>query len=488
MTTDNIYQGNPWAQQAYEGASFDYKNNLRGIVQGEVDQLTARELRFLQLRSRNITSNNAYGVSALATNLTKQGVITTDWKDSKGKSHSYMNDVWGEFWENPSHDGYGDYGTFQALGNSELFINGANFIRKLIIRTGNVNKVPFKLQLIPTCLHAMEVSYGKDPSDATDNVIRYGIKFNKSGLPVSYYFNKSYIEKQVNLFDPTIHVEVPATELVHYFQRDYAGQWLGVPKLTSVLLSLYELEDLIGATVQKQKISQAVAFVVQNATDSLNQYPTAIASSVSEDYVGDKKQVVFHTRGTNTLYLNRGESAQLMQSNDIGANWGVLVETELRKVAIVSEILLHELTGETGKMSMSAMIGLLVQSRKRLEYIINVYTIPLREKPIVQAFQQVASVYNKRAASAVAHFQLPMWRGLDDLADAQADVLELQNGLALYEDKLAERGLTIDKVIADRESLKELEKYGIQFAALNAQPSMQQAGANQQANSNTTSN
>jgi capsid protein len=228
---------------------------------------------------------------------------------------------------------------------------------------------------------------------------------------------------------------------------------------------------------------------VQNSTDSLNQFPTAIGSSVRNEVVNDNKsQVTFHTKGTNTLYLNKGEVAQLMQSADIGSNWGILVETELRKIAVVSEILLHELTGETGKMSMSAMIGLLVQSRKRLEFMINVYTIPLRERPIAESFQQLASVYNKRALTAIPHFQLPMWRGLDDLSDAQADVLELQNGLALYEDKLAERGLTVDKVIADREGLKDLEQYGIQFTALNASPSMQQAGKNQQANTNTTSN
>ncbi len=481
----SLYQQNPWGQQAFEGASLDYKNSLRGIVPGEADQLANRELRILQLRSRQLISNNAYATSALAANTTKQGVITVDWKDSKGKSHSYMSDAWGEFYENPSFDGVGDYGTFQTLANSEHFVNGANFIRKLIVRTGNPNKVPLKLQLIPTALHAMEIGYRTELE--VNTALMYGIKFNNLGIPLSYFFNKSYIERVATQFDPIIHVEVPADELVHYFHRTFAGQWLGIPKLTPVILSLYELDDLIGATVQKQKISQAVAFVVQNATESLNQFPTAIANSVTSDEVDGKTQVTFHTKGTNTLYLNKGETAQLMQSNDVGANWNVLVETELRKVAVVSEILLHELTGETGKMSMSAMIGLLVQSRRRLEFLIETQTIPLRERPIVQSFQQLASLYNKRALNAIPHFQLPRWRGLDDLADAQADVLELQNGLALYTDKLAERGLTVEKVVADREALKDLEKFGIQFTALNAQASMQQAGKNQQANSNTTS-
>lgn len=488
--TQEVYQYSPFQSLAFEGASVGYQTGCRGLANGEPDQLTARELRFLQLRSEHAVRNNPYAVNARKTNLIKQGSIDVVWKDSKGKTHTFMQDAWDEFTSNPSLDNRGDYKVFQTESNSSWFVQGTSFIRKLIKRTGNSAKVPFKLQQIPASLHAMEV--GAIAPDVPGTVVQNGIRFNTEGTPVSYFFHRSYLEQQASLltgvYQPELYYEIPADELVHSFTREFAGQWLGIPRLAPVLLALYELDDLIGATVQKQKAAQAIALVISQTGQFLNSSPTAVGTSTRNEYVndGDKKTVTFHTKGSNALYLNQGEQAQLMQSGDIGANWGVLVETELRKVALVSDLLYHELTGETGNMSFSAMIGLLIQSRNRLEYIANFETIPLRERPIALAFQQLASIYNKRAANAVPHFQLPRWRGLDDLADAQSDILELQNGLGLYEDKLAERGLTIEKVIADREVLKEqMTKYGIEFTSANAAPSMQQATKSQQANSNT---
>jgi len=62
-----------------------------------------------------------------------------------------------------------------------------------------------------------------------------------------------------------------------------------------------------------------------------------------------------------------------------------------------------------------------------------------------------------------------MWRGAgkptsDPLKTAQADILELNNGLSTLEAKLGERGLDFEEVLAQRKSEKEqLEAAGLPY-------------------------
>lgn len=70
---------------------------------------------------------------------------------------------------------------------------------------------------------------------------------------------------------------------------------------------------------------------------------------------------------------------------------------------------------------------------------------------------------------AVDAYTQSMWRGkgkavADPLKQAQADALEIVNGLATYEEKLGERGLDLEDVIAQRKAERELfEQAGLVY-------------------------
>lgn len=507
MIQDDIaYQINPFGRNNFEGASIDYKNGIRGLQTGEADQLIARELKFLRMRSRYAVNNNGYARQALNTSLTKQGAIETQWKiqgklSSKSKAssdglvtHNWMTDVWEEFTENPNFDGLGDYNVTQALSNSSFFLDGCSFQQLMIVRTNNTNTVPLKIKQIPAQLHSMLMGH-LDTNDL-ETIINHGIKFNSDGVPISYFFHKSFVEQQaINIqgtIDFNLYREIPATELVHYFHRDYAGQWLGVPTLAPVLLSLYELDDFIGATIQKQKAAQAIALVISQTNAALATTAKVGLGDVEGvvDLETGKTKQTFKTTGSNTLELNPGEQAQLLQSGDIGNNWETLVRTELRKVAAVSNVLYHELTGDTSELSFSAINALLLHSRTRLEYLALFETIPLREKKIANYFKKLAILYDtektakKQAINSVPVFKLPKYRSLDPLKDTQAAILALQNNIGLWQDSLTEAGISIEEWISD----KDLQKlHEVDFNPSNNTTSMQQAN-NTRPNSNSVGN
>lgn len=488
----NLYEiplNDLYLQRAYQGSVTDYKNGLRGLKSGEPDTLAAREIRYLQRRNQDVIRNNGYGRIALNTFKTKLGCSKVIWKDRKGKEHKQMQDLWDEFASKPTVDGRGNYATFQGESNGALYTDGASFVRFLVVRSNNKNKVPLKLQPIMASQQALE-AVPVQPLVTT--VYKHGIEFDVTGTPLNYLFYRNSLESSIlqkEGFTPTNYVKVPANEIVHTFEREFIGQWIGIPKLTAVLLDLYALDDLIAATVSKQQAAQAISMVVEKTGSIISQTPQsmAIATTVGTATDGLQNKTIFNTKAGSVQYAGQGETVKWFQGGDIGSNFQVLVEMEVRKIAAISDIMYHELTQDTGNMNYSSLLGLLIQSRNRIEYLYNYLLIPCREQVIADKFKDFAILYNKKVSNAVPYFQLPRWRGVDELKDAQADLLELQNGMTTITSVLAERGLTPDDILADKENRDLFAKeLNIEYTNAVANPSMTTL-KNTQANSATTS-
>lgn len=461
---------------AFEGASTSYKNAQKGLLTGDSDTLAAREIANLQMRSAHAIRNNGYGKAALVKYVTSLNAVKIHWRDKKGKKHKKMQALWQEFVKNPNLDGYGTFANTQSIWHSSSFLTGTAFTRMVIQRRGNKNIVPLKLQTIPTTLH--DIFYqGKSPNDNIKN----GIEFSNS-RPVNYYFRKGIHEQLwngiANPFDYTI---IPAEELTHQFIREEPGQWIGIPSLASVLIPLYEIDELVEATVAKQKAAQAIAWIIEN-TNPMSMTPTGSPTTVLDEDDNDK--IVFKTTGGNTQYLNKGEKINFYQSTDIGANLPILIQSELRRVASAVGVPYHSLTGDTGDLDFSSLRAIAVEFRQRLEYIHHFYTIPLSIEPIVERFKELAVLYSSKVSNAEPAYQLPRWFGVDDLKDAQADVLELNYGMGTLQQKLDERHLTFEDVMESAAMVKELE--ATLGRPLGGGTSTQQ-GNNMESNSNSTS-
>jgi len=461
---------------AYEGASVSYKQGLRGLLAGEADTLAVREIQYLQMRSEHAVRNNGYAKAAYDRYCTNLDAITVTWKDAKGKSHKQMQAMWDEFADNPNLDGYGSLKTTQSIWNGSQFKTGAAYTRMHIRRDGNKNKVPLKLQPIPALLH--DIGYmGKSHNEIT----KYGITFEDT-KPVTYYFRKGLYEQawlESNINYPQ--VAIPANELLHMFIRESPGQWIGIPFLSSVLLPLYEIDELTDATIAKQKAAQAIAWIIEN-TNPLAMTPTG--SPVTAKDSSENNKVVFKAQGGSTQYLNKGEKIHFYQSTDIGANLPVLIRSELHKIAAALGIPYYQLTGDTDGLDFSSIRALAIELRTRIEYIHYFFTIPLGLLPLALYFKDLAKLYNPKVANAIPDFQLPRYRGIDELKDIQADVLMVQNGMGTLEEVLEKRNSSYDKVMADREKIKEI---GLTSLLDPTGAAMKQAN-NTQANTNSSSN
>lgn len=467
-------------QPAYEGASLNYKMGLKGLRKGEPDTLAARELLYLQMRSSHMLRNNGIAKSARDKYVTNLGALTVKWKTKDGKPHPLMQELWDEFVGDPNLDGYGTFSNTQNLWHSSMFEAGNAFTRYQIRVDKNTNRIPLKLETITPQFH--DVIWMGTLSKDKNIITKYGITFEDT-KPLTYHFRKGIFEMMwLQQENPYNLIDIPADELIHMFIRDMPGQWLGLPFLSSIMIPLYELDELIDATVAKQQAAQAIAWIVTNS-NPVALTPTGTPTVVKDKNLNDK--IVFKAQGGSTQYLNRGEGIQFYQSTDIGANLQVLIKTEKMRIAAALGISYHELSGDTSGLDFSSIRALGIEKRVRNEFIHNTYTIPLGMTPVTNKFKALAYLFNKKTATAFPTYQMPRIYGVDELKDAQADLLEVMSGMNTLERILEERNLTFEEVLEDVKRNKPLVDAGVNIYQ---QQSPASQVTNNKANPNSSSN
>jgi capsid protein len=216
-----------------------------------------------------------------------------------------------------------------------------------------------------------------------------------------------------------------------------------------MLMELYALDDLKTATIDKQKAAAAVSWIVEQASQmDINAVGSArtIGKTTSTD---TNKKIVFQANGGSVQYTNPGDKFILAQSSDIGNNFIDLLRHELQAIAAGYGIPYYMLSGDTAELSFSAIRGILIEFRDRLEYIHNFINLPNGLMKLTKKFQDIAK-FSYSVADATPTYQLPRSYGVDDLKDAQSDLLELQMGATTIERIQQERELTMEEVLASR--------------------------------------
>jgi len=381
---DAIYSNNRLGQIAFEGASESYKSGQRGLLAGSPDTLAARELLNLQMRSAHALRNNGTAKAAQSKKTLALGAVKVNWKAEDGTTHELMQELWEEFAKNPNLDGYGTIHNTESGWHNGVFQAGNSYTRQLVRVTDNPNRVPLKLQAIPAEMH--DVLF--NGTSEQDN-ISTGIKF-KDSKPEAYYFREGLYEQ--NWFgseNPFKHTIVPADEIIHIFDRTSPGQWLGIPELASVLVTLYEIDELSDATIAKQKSAQAISWIIEN-TNPLAMTPVGVAT-VTEDKDGSDK-VITNAAGGGTQYMQKGEKIHFSQGTDIGANLPILIKTQLEKIASSINLPYHSLTGDTNGLDFSSLRAIAIELRSALTYLHHFRTIPLGLAKVTDRFKELAAL------------------------------------------------------------------------------------------------
>ena len=432
---------------AFKASRTDYLKQHHTAYHADADMLAVGEMSLIKARSRDLARNNETVSSASKRYVESLGAVSVKWVKSNGSIHTQTQKLWDSWTESCNSDGYGNFYTMQSVWHSERFESG-EAITRFVIKGGEL-----KLQQIGS--EYLDITYfGQDLADNNRYKTRYGITFD-GDKPIIYWFLP---EHYFGYSQNTNFKRIPilAENILHIFERTMAGQYRGLPITTSSILNLLDTQDLIDSAIEKQRNAQAISWVIEQA-NAMTMNPVGLPTKLSENNLtDDQKKLVFKTVGNNVYYLNSGERINFHQANDIGANLGIMITKQHQRACSAMGVPYHQVTGDTMGLDFSSIRAILVDMKVRVEHQHHKITIPLGLKRICDKWQEITSITYPNIKNATPTFQLPRFYGVDDLKDAQSDLLEVQSGLSTLGEKLSERHLTYEDIIADRERIKEL--------------------------------
>ena len=241
----------------YEGASTKRRIAGKGNVVSGPNTPIERSLPILQARSHNAIRNNAYASSAkekYVSNLVGTG-IKPQWGDPATQA------LWDRWIEECDADGVDNFYGLQALALGSQFEAGEALGRIRYRRATDGLSVPMQLQVIEA--EHLDPAFSRAFGS---RLIRMGIEFDGIGQRTAYHLWRYHPHEQLTAAYNE-RVPVPADNVIHMYRRTRPGQLRGVPELTSVIVRLYEIDEMQDATLARQKLAQLFgAFVKRKPT------------------------------------------------------------------------------------------------------------------------------------------------------------------------------------------------------------------------------
>jgi lambda family phage portal protein len=434
----------------YEGASRTYRLGNKGVSGASANNNIGGNLSVLVNRSRNVVANNPYGENAVTTytsNVVGGGFIAK-FPDKKQQS------LWDQWVQECDADGLSNFtGICELMARGE-FIDGEMLLRRRLRRPSDGLAVPLQIQAIE-CDH-LDVGF-------TDEMrkIKMGIQYNGLGARQAYHLFKSHPgEVGINTGQ---RVPVPASDIIHLFRRLRAGQSRGVPKLSNILVRLYEIDEMQDGMLAKQKIAQLFGWIIKKKSPDVGDLEQE-DNTVNRDVVGEETgevtedgTIITSIKSGGVHYLDEDEDVIFSTPDGIGPNYIPWLQQELRICAKGVGLTYEQFTGDLTGVNYTSIRAGLIEFRRVIEQIqYNLYVFRLC-RTVAGWFNDAAVMSGKWApkdywnnrSSHLPKFKSQGWDWVDPIKDKMADLLDVRAGFNSRRGVVDSRGLDFDNINDD---------------------------------------
>jgi len=216
----------------------------------------------LRDRARDLVRNNSFaakGLQVIVSNTIGYG-IRAQIKSASGRGLDPLIGAWKNWAETTACDYHGrkDYYGLQAQVMRTVAESG----EALVVR----QRLASSAQEIPLAVKILEPDFidtRKQDSRTID-----GIQFDESGKVTGYWlWEKHPGDTALSNFYQTISLKstlVPASDIIHVFREDRAGQIRGVSWFAPVVIPLRELDEYMDASIVKQKVAACFAAFIHD--------------------------------------------------------------------------------------------------------------------------------------------------------------------------------------------------------------------------------
>ena len=307
---------------------------------------------------------------------------------------------------------------------------------------------------IPLTLQVIDPERVETPPEQAGNPrVRLGIKYDKQGRILSYYIRKTHPgdTKEVNLdYD-----EVPADRVLHVYEPWFTGQSRGLPAIVRALQRAKDAKDYDDTQILKAQVEACFAAFVEQPIAS---YDAAAAAATGTSASGRPLEDL--VPGT-IRYLNPGEKITFGTPTAPGGGFAGFMEWCYGRIAAAIAWPYEMVTRRWNGLSFAA--GRLVLTEAKLttevgqrlmreQWFSRVWDRMFEEGVIVGEIDVSPAEYAADPHSFTRHAWVPpKWEyALNPGEEVDADLAEIEGGLATVEEKLGKRGHDLETFIAAR--------------------------------------
>lgn len=261
--------------------------------------------------------------------------------------------------------------------------------------------------------------------DADDEVLAYHMLREAPGQPFATYGEA---------------IRVPATDMLHIFDRLFPGQVRGLSWLAPVLLKLRDRDEASDAMLMQLKVASLMTGFVTDAEGGTAGLGDSAAPDMNVALEPGAMRML--PPGSQVTFSNPGQG--LTQAVDF-------IRSQDREIATGVGLTFEDLTGDLGEANYSsARVGLLNFRRRaemlQLTLIEGLFLRPLWNRWI--AVMELAGVIPAAETPDYldVRFVAPGWAWVDPRNEVEADVAAINAGLKSREEVVAGRGRDIDEL------------------------------------------
>jgi lambda family phage portal protein len=404
----------------------------------------------LRNRSRAIVRDNPYGdraLAALAGNTVGTGILAK-WPDPQANQAR-----WAEWCARCDWEAQLDFYGLQGMIARAIFESGEVLVRRMYVTPESERDNGLRLQV----LEADFLDPFRFTILATGGVIIRGIEFDSLGRRVAYWLFQRHPGDVLPLLrGGYISQRVPASDVLHIYEKKRPGQILGVPRFASALMRLRDLDEYEEAELVRKKIEACFAGFVstpesgrtlvnadQTSTDDANRRQETLSPGMLE-------------------YLQPGETITF-GSPASSAGHGDYTSTVLHAIAAGIGVTYEQLTGDFSKVNYSSYRGGANEFYLMTEIFRWHTFIPMGLAPIAQWYLEAAyAAGNARSLSYVPAWTAPKRQSVDPEKDIKATKEAIRGGLSSLSEGIRELGYDPDGVLQEiADERKKLGELGV---------------------------
>jgi lambda family phage portal protein len=441
-------------KRSYEGASRSRRTENWRTRSTSQNAEAENQLETLRNRSRDLVRNNPYAkraVKLIKTNTVGKGIMLNLLNpDEQAQVDQQL--AWKQ-WAGSKKIDFDEcmnFNAMQGLIMRSVAESGEVLVRRRRVRRAN-GSLGIKLQVLEAD-HLVTELVQRAPE--TNNRIIQGIELNDDGVRVAYHLFKNHpgnigvdIVDAASTLDT---VRVPASDIIHVFEKDRPGQLRGIPWLAAIVIRLRELDEFEDAMIVRQKIAACFSAFVHDIETPADLDNNSKGESDIEklepgtiEHLPPGKDIKF-----GTPPLPQGEAYKFF------------ISSMLHSIAVGIGVSYEGLTGDLSEVNFSsARMGWLEFGRNIDDWRANML-IPQFNDQVLSWFLEAIDFLGQDVSNTEATWTAPRREMVDPTKEIPAKIKSMRAGISTLSDTIRENGKEpnkhFDELKADNEKIDSL--------------------------------